>query len=516
MSRTRVSTDRNGVLPRPAPLLRLVALLLGLLALTTVVQAEDDATPVDVAADGLAGLDHIGMPMGGPDAAVGLQVGYGWTESIGTYPGSHHRLMGQAAASLPILPGLSAALRFDGRFDVHPDDGLGIDVGGVGEPALGARYGAALSKDFQLGGEANVRMPGTSAPSVKLSATTVELKALAAYLGFRPLSLHALAGFRFDNSGHAAPDRARLREGDRIALGLSEGNHLLLGLGAHYRFSEATSGYAEWTFDPMPGYGVILASPMRLSVGARQRLDLHWQLEAKLVGSLSRRPDIASDAPMVPIEPRIALSFGIRYVFAEPPPVPLPVEPDLPEEPEEAPPAPTQGPLSGTLLGPDGAPLTGARVKISRGEASWEASTDDEGHYHIERIPFGELTLEASAEGYRPLSWTFDHSAEGPGAEPVAAKQLEREHPTGQLRGLIRSWNSEPLAADVVISDLGGKPVQQASSDREGRFQLELPEGAYRVKVSAPGHKSQQRRVRIHYRGVTILNVDLRTARRRR
>ena len=192
---------------------------------------------------------------------------------------------------------------------------------------------------------------------------------------------------------------------------------------------------------------------------------------------------------------------------AKPPPEvePAPVVAAHVEEP-----SPVQtASLNGVIMDEFGAPLAGARVELSSGETALEVFTDDKGVYTFSDVPFGQITVAVTADGYVPVDWQVLFDADAAGQQvPV---NLKKAAPLGQLRGLVRSWNSEPIAATVDIRNEKGKPVTTAQADAEGRFQVDLKEGAYRVKVSAPGFKPQTSKVRLRERGVTILNLDLRS-----
>jgi hypothetical protein len=50
-------------------------------------------------------------------------------------------------------------------------------------------------------------------------------------------------------------------------------------------------------------------------------------------------------------------------------------------------------------------------------------------------------------------------------------------------------------------------------SGDDGRFEIELAPGRYRVTISASGYRAQSRNVRVDQNGVAILNVDMREQR---
>jgi len=84
----------------------------------------------------------------------------------------------------------------------------------------------------------------------------------------------------------------------------------------------------------------------------------------------------------------------------------------------------------------------------------------------------------------------------------------------GQLRGLVRSLRGGAIDADVQVTPAGGAAGEPRALRAEaGRFTLDLPSGAYDVRIVARGHETQKRRVQIEPDGVTLLNIDLRVSR---
>jgi len=256
-------------------------------ALAAPVFAQQDADPqtprLGVAANGLRGFARTALPISPIELSVAGSAGYGLTESIEPVDGSHHRIQGVLGVGVSPLPFLSFALVIDGRIDLHPDDddSEGPYGGSVGDPRLLARVGHALSPDLSIGADLTIWFPGNQAPSYEPGATTADLRALFAYAPKRTgLRLLSAAGFRLDNSGASAPDVARLRFGDRLAIGLSDSNAVLAALGVGYRFTDLEL-FTELSGDLLVGSKApeLLASPLRATVGARYDLSRAWALE---------------------------------------------------------------------------------------------------------------------------------------------------------------------------------------------------------------------------------------------
>jgi hypothetical protein len=93
-----------------------------------------------------------------------------------------------------------------------------------------------------------------------------------------------------------------------------------------------------------------------------------------------------------------------------------------------------------------------------------------------------------------------------PGEDQVVVVQLRKAvGREGQLRGLVRSFAGQGVAARVRVQPGG----QEVVCDAEGEFKLELLPGTYEIIIDAEGYVVQRRPVRIRKDGVTVLNADL-------
>jgi hypothetical protein len=136
-----------------------------------------------------------------------------------------------------------------------------------------------------------------------------------------------------------------------------------------------------------------------------------------------------------------------------------------------------------------------------------EAITDADGKYQFERVPYGQAKLEARAVGFAKQSWQAE--VNGPKIKAEAPTALEQAVDVGVLRGLVRSFDSKPLVAHVVINDNRGKLLQERNSGADGRFEFELPPGQYKVSIEAAGFKKHAQSIRIKGNGVSVLNADM-------
>lgn len=472
-----------------------------------------------MAANGLRGFIRTAVPVSPIELSVAGSAGYGLTESIDPVDGAHHRINGVLGVGVAPLPFLSFALTLDGRIDLHPDDGEGPYGGSVGDPRLLARIGHALSDDASLGADLTVWFPGNQAPSYEPSATTVDLRALFAYAPRRQgLRFLSAAGFRLDQSGASAPDVPRLRFGDRLSIGLSDSHAVLAALGLGYRFA-ALELFTELSADLLVGSKApeLLESPLRASLGARYELSRAFTFEISSTASLSKRPEVTASSPLVPIEPRVSALIGLRFNLGltEPkddfvPPDELTPKVEEPVEHEPPPPAaPAVADVSGVLSDEAGEPLPEVIVKVhdSSGEEH-ELITDAEGRYAIAGLPLGPATFEATAIGFEAQSWQIEVAPDLP---PIPARQLVAKTTIGVLRGLIRSFASEPIeGAEVVAVGVKSGQATRITSNAEGKLEVELSPGRYRVTIRAAGYRTLTRNVKIAANNVAILNVDLR------
>jgi hypothetical protein len=477
-------------------------------------QQEESTDQTGVTTSGLRGINRVGVPTStAPSLMIAGSAGYGFTESIGAIEGSHHRLHGILSGGFSLFPWLAFGLSFDGRYDIHPEDDDGSDSSIVGDPRLLARGGYRINELFQIGGEIGLLLPGSDAPSIEFEATTLDTKILFAYTPEEiPLTIAALTGFRFDNSGESAPQIERVRTGDRLSLGLSDFNAVLVGLGGSYRIWQ-TELIAEFTWDMLVGEGSpdLLTSPMRIAAGARQRVLPPLSIELLTETVLSKRPGASFDDVMIPIEPRFSVLAGLRFVldFSEKKPIE--------EKPVGVAPKPIEGKpktasVIGTLVDETGNPVISAHVAMKSGDRTVETDTDQQGAFRFDEVPLGEVSLRATADGFEDVEWTVRVIADMPAQQPHQMTKIAPETPEtpgAQLRGLIRAFDGKPLSATITIAPLGKK----LTTDANGQFEVDVPPGAYTVAIRSYGYQTQRRRVTVDANGVSIINADLRKKR---
>lgn len=482
----------------------------------------DTRTGVGPTAWSLPGLGRVGIPAPAPRrAAFTVRGGYGYTEELASEGAGHHRVLGSAAGSVRPLRSLAIALRLDGRYDNHPQDTRGDDVGWTGVPRLAGRGGKDLMPGLTLGGQLAAAFRGGSAPSLKPNATTIDADAMLSYAAEDSDVVWAFrAGYRLDYSANSVDAAGRLRQGDRIALGVSESDAVRVGAGLLYRL-DPFELWLETTWDVLVGSKAppVRESPLRVAGGGRFDATRRIQVGAQLEVVASARPDVGPDHPLVPIEPRVRLTGTLTYrlPFAEgaqrpeasgSEPQAAPWPPPSRRETE-----PSRRGVEGRIVDPEGDAIAGAEVRIQIGDMERTTLTPSDGRYAFELVPSRQGRLVVTADGFERAEAKL-----AAGSADIERKVVTLERPRGELRGLIRSFQGEGLVANIRVEPGAGAPRPHAApaetrSDAEGMFSIELAPGTYEVRIEAEGYRTQHRDVEIEGGGVTILNADLRRSR---
>jgi hypothetical protein len=367
------------------------------------------------------------------------------------------------------------------------------------------------ANELRLGAEAGVRFPGEKAPSVSFAAVSPELSVLAAYVpGSGPVSFGSQIGFRLDRSAEAISNPDRLVRADRLSLGVSDTNAVLLGAGLVAKVARGAEVLAEWTWDvrvPSKGVGAT-KSPMRVDAGGRYQVSDTVALQLVAEVSPSGRPTIGPGTPLAVVEPRFSVFAGINVrprlpappESAQPPPSEKPAEPVSKQEKG------TTGRVEGRVTNEGGRVIVGAKVHIGKPDSGIDLKTNDGGDFERADVPVGKTDIIVVAEGYREQVRPVEVV---PGATAHMDIQLERALASGQIRGLARSFSGEPIKATVRIEPIGKELVVGQS----GRFEVDVPPGEYDVIVKATGYADQHRHVKVEANGVVVLDLDMRTRR---
>jgi hypothetical protein len=183
------------------------------------------------------------------------------------------------------------------------------------------------------------------------------------------------------------------------------------------------------------------------------------------------------------------------------------------EKPEdkvvEKAPEPKLASVKGVIVDEQGQPVPDVRVTLTAADGTrLEEITDGNGEYRFEKVPYGKAQLEAYAVGFTKQQWEADVSQ--PQLESKAPAAFAPRTDVGVLRGLVRSFDATPLVGHVSVRDTRGRLVQEHDCNPDGRFELELPPGQYKVSIDAAGFKTHTQTMRIKGNGVSVLNADMR------
>jgi len=429
--------------------------------------------------------------------------------------------------SIRPLPFLAVAFQYANRYDKHVDleEGDGKDDGWLAESRLSARYVRPLNPQLGLGAEVSVWFPpGGSPPSFSASGTSFEGVLIATYAPMPALKVSANGGYRLDRSVDSIDNASMLSTADRLALGVSEFDAILAGLGATYSFG-AFDILAEATWDILVGSGAptIGQSPLSLGGGARWRVTDAIQVQLLAQGSPSEVGDFTTMGSLYRVDPSFSTMFTVSYSHPNKDAVVVIAEPDCtktPDDPRCAPAKPLEpAKLWGTVTDEGGNPVANAKVTLvinpsdpsAGGPITIDSESDAEGKFKIEAqgnsepLPDGAGSITVEAEGYEPKTSSVTVKK---GELSRVAVPLQEQLPLGQLRGVIQAFNGTPLGATVTVQP--GDNSATAADD--GSFEIDLQPGEYQVTITAAGYAEQTRTVSIEKNGVTIMNVDMRAA----
>ncbi|HET7503386.1 MAG TPA: carboxypeptidase regulatory-like domain-containing protein [Kofleriaceae bacterium] len=447
---------------------------------------------------------------------VALLSGYGYRKGLLSADHTMKRTLGEVAIGYAPIPHLMLGLSLDGRYDKHAHFNDKTDDGYVGDPHILVRYASPVGRVLFFGGQLNVWVPGKDAPSVALSATSVDARGLVSIaMGFGTLSLDA--GFRFDNSAKSVDNPSSLSEEDEVSLGVSKfhaalgGGSLRIPLGRAYVELEGSTEVFVGSGAPGP----IVRGGGAFGVALSDAFTAIGFIEAASVPGIRSSDVVGNMIPLVPYEPTITGGLGLQARFgggqrAEPRSQVTVNQKPTPVTVLET------ADVSGIVFDDTGKPVVAATVTIKLKNHTGTAVTDSKGAYAIAKLPIGktvdgktelddtgaEVTAEVANKKPGTVTLTL-----GKGANPVPPITLESSLPPGQLRGVIISvGTSRPVGGATVSIEPGGVT---ATSGSDGKFTVDLPPGRYRLTVTARGLAQQQLDVTIEQNGVTIKNIEL-------
>jgi len=474
-----------------------------------------------------------------PPGSVQLSTLTGYGQRNGLLDPNHKltRAIGDLAVAYGILDILSVGLSLDGRYDKHhglPPEG---DDGYVGDPHLFVRVGKSTGSVL-IGGQLGVWVPGKDAPSIAASAISIDARVLVS-LPAGPGLLSFSGGFRLDNSAKSVDDPLKLSLQDRVSLGVSD-YHAAFGA-AQLRFPAGKLFVApEVSLDAFVGgpptptdmtmvkRASLARGTLILRGGVSAGYHINDQFSAVLFAEMAKVPGINlaqvmdNNIPLVPYEPVFTLGVGLEARFGGPKAQKSPFE--QPECARHIPPdcpdvnVPVYAEISGKVVDSAGKPVVGAKVSavLKNSKQGAPVATDEKGEYTIPNVPIGKtlggketidetaVQIDAEAGNMKPGKATIAKIEKGANkADPIT---LEPQLPPGQLRGVVRSLPGKPIAGASIVVSPGDAKAETAA---DGTFQIDLPPGQYKIKVTKSGLKDQELDVNIEQNGVAIKNIEM-------
>jgi hypothetical protein len=485
-------------------------------AATPAPEGAADAQPLEVGYGAMPGGMHVPsaeeIPTGQVDAAA--LTGFGYRKGLLAPDHRFGRVLGDLAAAYTPIAHLTVALALDGRYDRHyglPPSG---DDGYVGDPRVFGRY-TMPTGSVNLGGQIGIWIPGKSAPSVAASAISVDGQVFAT-IPAGPGKVSIDAGFRLDNSAKSVDMVDSLSLQDRVSLGVSSFNEAFGG--AHYALPVAGKGYLglEGSIEAFLGSG----SPgqiLRGTVTFGYHVAPAWTLlafaELAKVPAPTAAEITANNIPLIPYEPTFTGGIALQGRFGGPTHATSMVTTN--EHPKDVE-VIEYADVSGSVTDETGAPVVGAKVTVTLKNHTGTGATDDKGAFTVTQLPIGKTVagattlddtgaaVDVAVDGKKPAHATLTLVK---GANTLPKISLEPVLPPGQLRGIVKSLASgKAIAGATIAITPGGKSVQ---SDADGKFQIDLAPGSYKVSVTAPGLAKQELDVEIAPNGVKINNIDM-------
>jgi hypothetical protein len=448
-----------------------------------------------------------------------------------------NRAIGDIAVAFGLTPSVSLGLTLDGRYDRHWGLAPSGDDGYVGDPKLIVRA-ASSTGSVALGGQLGIWIPGKDAPSVAGSAISVDARALVS-LPAGPGLLSFSGGFRLDNSVKSIDEPMRLSLQDRVSLGVSDYHALFFGAGlripAGTRAWVGVEGSLEQFIGgpPDPEAGEVARAELargkqifRGGITAGFHISSSFSAivfaEAAKVPGINLAQVMDNNIPLVPYEPIFTGGIGLQARFGGPKSsAPLFVEKDCNKHnPPDCPAVkvPLLAEVSGTVVNSTGKPVVGARVTLTLKASQVEpVITDDKGAYVFKGVPIGSIAegkstveetgIEVNVDlaGMKPGKATIAQVAET--ANTVPPITLDPVLPPGEVRGVVRTLKGgKPVKGATITLEPSGAKVETAD---DGTFQINVAPGQYKLKVTAPGLKTQELDVNVDPDGVAIKNIDL-------
>jgi sugar lactone lactonase YvrE len=172
------------------------------------------------------------------------------------------------------------------------------------------------------------------------------------------------------------------------------------------------------------------------------------------------------------------------------------------------PPAPNVGDLNATIVDASNQqPLLGAQASLVPANGSNAVQSAADGVIRILNLPAGSYTLNIAKPGFIATTRSLSISAGATTALGVIA--LQQANGTAILRGVVSNAADQTPLAGVLIQ-LGGVNNQQATTDAQGRYELNgLTAGASTIALSKSGFQSQNANATLPANSNTVFSPAL-------
>jgi hypothetical protein len=146
-------------------------------------------------------------------------------------------------------------------------------------------------------------------------------------------------------------------------------------------------------------------------------------------------------------------------------------------------------PMKGVVVDTDEKPIAGANVNVWTQKGNGQAVSDVEGKFVVESVPKGVYDVYATVTGFAPTRLSKQTVTSESGLRIV----MKRE---AVLKGTVIDAETKkpvaPFGAFLINEDnkQGWRrgPAGGMQSDKDGKFQVQAPQGTYRLEITANGY----------------------------
>ncbi len=387
-----------------------------------------------------------------------------------------------------------------------------------GDFYLGAKGAKALNRDLTVGGLLGLRfLSGVGTAGIDSSSTSVEFRGLAS-LDLRntanvPVLLHGNLGYYVENS-EALLDSEDGEPStiEEFGLQVARYDRVNIGLGAEFPVEPRIRPYVEYNLgvpilvelarrgEGTGDYGVN-SIPHSVTAGLRGFVMEQLPIDAAIRLGLSSTPYTG-----VPATPPWMFVLGVGYVLDPDPPV---VERIVEVEAKTPPPpaVPEKVRVSGQVIDATSSrPIESAQISYPDASALSLQSTNADGRFGGYMMKPGDITVMATAEGYKPNSTVV---ALALNQKPSLTISLEPDPAQQKVQVEIRVFDERGRPVDANVKFSGKRPPQSGMSREREPFRNGIKPGRYGMTISAIGMKDDVRTLEVKVGEPVSLRVVL-------